>query len=85
MFRINNGTWIVLQMKISVEALILHETTILFTGLMVVAAFLHKFLNWLHITVHIREICVFIGPIFSVFTIGVMYLFGKKIDVRSIF
>ena len=35
-----------------------------FPGLMVTSAALHRFLNLLNITVHIRDVCVFLAPMF---------------------
>ncbi|XP_008329769.1 dolichyl-diphosphooligosaccharide--protein glycosyltransferase subunit STT3B-like [Cynoglossus semilaevis] len=36
-----------------------------YPGLMVTAGLIHYMLNLLHITVHIRDVCVFLAPVFS--------------------
>lgn len=50
-------------------------------GLMVTSALLHNVLNALHITLHIREICVFLAPLFSSFTVIVTYLLTRELKV----
>jgi len=46
---------------------------------MVTAGLLHWILNTLHITVHIRDVCVFLAPVFSGFTSIATFLLTKEI------
>ncbi|KAL4228662.1 Dolichyl-diphosphooligosaccharide--protein glycosyltransferase subunit stt3b [Mactra antiquata] len=50
-----------------------------YPGLMVTSGSIHWFLHLLHIPVHIRDICVFLAPIFSGMTAVSVYLFTKEI------
>lgn len=50
-----------------------------YPGLMVTAGTLHWFLNLLHFTVHIRDVCVFLAPIFSGLTAISTYLLTKEL------
>lgn len=51
----------------------------LYPGLMVTAALIHRFLNFLSFVVHIREVCVLTAPFFASNTTLVAYFFGKEI------
>ncbi|CAB4004328.1 dolichyl-diphosphooligosaccharide--glycosyltransferase subunit STT3B, partial [Paramuricea clavata] len=50
-----------------------------FPGLMVTSAALHRFLNMLNITVHIRDVCVFLAPMFSGMTAIATYFLTKEL------
>lgn len=51
----------------------------IYPGLMVTSAAIYNVLNYLHITVHIREICVFLAPLFSSFTTLITYQLAKEL------
>lgn len=59
----------------NVAALILQ----VYPGLMVTSGSIHWLLHFLNIPVHIRDICVFLAPIFSGMTALAVYLFTKEI------
>jgi dolichyl-diphosphooligosaccharide---protein glycosyltransferase len=50
-----------------------------YPGLMITSGGIHWLLNSLHITVHIREICVFLAPFFSGLTAIATYLLTKEL------
>lgn len=50
-----------------------------YPGLMVTSGGIHWLLHLLHIPVHIRDICVFLAPIFSGMTALAVYFFTKEI------
>lgn len=50
-----------------------------YPGLMVTAGTLHWFLNLLHFSVHIRDVCVFLAPLFSGLTAISTYLLTKEL------
>ncbi|XP_068757359.1 dolichyl-diphosphooligosaccharide--protein glycosyltransferase subunit STT3B-like isoform X1 [Montipora capricornis] len=50
-----------------------------YPGLMLTSASLHWILNTLHITVHIRDVCVFLAPTFSGLTSIATYLLTKEL------
>ncbi|KAF3840316.1 hypothetical protein F7725_019033 [Dissostichus mawsoni] len=50
-----------------------------YPGLMVTAGLIHYILNLLHITVHIRDVCVFLAPVFSSLTSISTFLLTKEI------
>uniref|UniRef100_A0A914D7U3 Dolichyl-diphosphooligosaccharide--protein glycosyltransferase subunit STT3A n=1 Tax=Acrobeloides nanus TaxID=290746 RepID=A0A914D7U3_9BILA len=52
----------------------------IYPGLMVTSAFLHTILNTLNFTIDIREVCVFLAPLFSSFTVIVTYLLTKEVQ-----
>ncbi|KAJ3022729.1 oligosaccharyl transferase stt3 subunit [Thoreauomyces humboldtii] len=49
-----------------------------YPGIMVTAGLIHKALNWLNFPIHIREVCVFLAPLFSAFTAVAAYLLTKE-------
>lgn len=51
----------------------------IYPGLMVTSAALYKILWMLNITIDIRNVCVFIAPLFSSFTVIVTYLLTSEI------
>ncbi|XP_076819857.1 dolichyl-diphosphooligosaccharide--protein glycosyltransferase subunit STT3B-like isoform X2 [Clavelina lepadiformis] len=51
----------------------------IYPGLMVTAGLLHWILNSLHITVHIRDVCVFLAPVFSGFTSIATFFLTREI------
>ena len=55
----------------------------LYPGIMLTTGFLHWFLHSIGLPVDIREICVFIGPVFSGLTNLVTYSFAKEVTGRS--
>ncbi|KAL5510340.1 hypothetical protein EMCRGX_G005869 [Ephydatia muelleri] len=50
-----------------------------YPGLMVTSGFIHNVLHTLHIPVHIRDVCVFLAPIFSGFTSVAAYLLTREV------
>lgn len=50
-----------------------------YPGLMLTSGLIHWVLNALNITVHIRDVCVFLAPIFSGFTALATYFLTKEI------
>ncbi|XP_010781844.1 dolichyl-diphosphooligosaccharide--protein glycosyltransferase subunit STT3B-like, partial [Notothenia coriiceps] len=50
-----------------------------YPGLMVTAGLIHYVLNLLHITVHIRDVCVFLAPVFSGLTAISTFLLTKEL------
>ncbi|XP_076455987.1 dolichyl-diphosphooligosaccharide--protein glycosyltransferase subunit STT3B-like [Babylonia areolata] len=50
-----------------------------YPGLMVTSGTIHWFLHLLNIPLHIRDICVFLAPIFSGMTALAVYLFTKEV------
>lgn len=49
---------------------------------MVTSAALYHMLHFFHITIDIRNVCVFLAPLFSSFTAIVTYHFTKELKVR---
>lgn len=56
-----------------------------FLGLMLTSTLIFKILNFINFTIDIREICVFLAPIFSSFTVLATYLFTKEVQVKKKF
>lgn len=54
----------------------------IYPGLMVTSAAIYHTLRWFHITIDIRNVCVFLAPLFSSFTVIVTYLLTKELKVR---
>lgn len=50
-------------------------------GLMITSAALYHVLHFFHITIDIRNVCVFLAPLFSSFTAIVTYHFTKELKV----
>ena len=48
---------------------------------MVTSSLIYYLLNGLNLTVDVREVCVFLAPVFSSFTVIVAYHFGKEAHV----
>lgn len=53
----------------------------LLSGLMVTSAFIYHVLHYLHITIDIRNVCVFLAPLFSSLTVIVTYNLTKQLKV----
>ncbi|TKR71663.1 hypothetical protein L596_019225 [Steinernema carpocapsae] len=51
----------------------------IYPGLMVTSAVIYKVLHMINFTVDIREVCVFLAPLFSSFTVLVTYLLTKEV------
>ena len=51
----------------------------IYPGLMVTAAAVYNFLNFFNVTINIRNVCVFLAPLFSSFTVIVVYLLTKEV------
>ena len=51
-------------------------------GLMVTSAAFYNILHFLNITIDIRNVCVFLAPLFSSFTTIVTYILTKELKVR---
>jgi dolichyl-diphosphooligosaccharide--protein glycosyltransferase len=54
-----------------------------YPGIIVTAGAIHWILNALHFTIHIREVCVFFAPIFSMFTAIATYLLTSELKNES--
>lgn len=59
------------------------DTLRLIKGIMVTAALMHKALHAINFHVDIREVCVFLAPIFSAATAYATYLFTSEIKDKS--
>lgn len=55
----------------------------IYPGLMVTSAVLYHVLNFVHITIDIRNVCVFLAPLFSSFTTLVTYHLTKELKDAS--
>eukprot|EP01138_Halocafeteria_seosinensis_P011669 gb/GECG01011925.1/.p1 GENE.gb/GECG01011925.1/~~gb/GECG01011925.1/.p1 ORF type:complete len:901 (+),score=82.58 gb/GECG01011925.1/:1-2703(+) len=55
----------------------------IYPGLMSTAAALHQVLNSLNITVNVRNVCVFLAPMFASLTAIAAYLLTKEVTKRS--
>ena len=55
-----------------------------FAGLMVTASSLFHFLNFLNITIDIRNVCVFLAPLFSSLTVIVVYFLTRLVTIWHI-
>ncbi|MEQ2161380.1 Dolichyl-diphosphooligosaccharide--protein glycosyltransferase subunit stt3b [Goodea atripinnis] len=55
------------------------QRTAVYPGLMVTAGLIHYVLNLLHITVHIRDVCVFLAPVFSGLTAISTFLLTREL------
>lgn len=51
---------------------------------MITSALLYHVLHFFHITIDIRNVCVFLAPLFSSFTAIVTYHFTRELKVRLI-
>uniref|UniRef100_A0A158Q7V4 Dolichyl-diphosphooligosaccharide--protein glycosyltransferase subunit STT3A n=1 Tax=Elaeophora elaphi TaxID=1147741 RepID=A0A158Q7V4_9BILA len=51
----------------------------IYPGLMVTSALIHRVLHFVHFTLHVREICVFLAPLFSSFTVLITYALTKEL------
>ncbi|XP_042220838.1 dolichyl-diphosphooligosaccharide--protein glycosyltransferase subunit STT3A-like [Homarus americanus] len=51
----------------------------IYPGLMVTSATIYHILNWLHITIDVRNVCVFLAPFFSSLTTLVTYHLAKEL------
>lgn len=49
---------------------------------MITSAVLYHVLHFFHITIDIRNVCVFLAPLFSSFTAIVTYHFTKELKVK---
>ncbi|XP_016374891.1 dolichyl-diphosphooligosaccharide--protein glycosyltransferase subunit STT3B-like [Sinocyclocheilus rhinocerous] len=52
---------------------------LVYPGLMVTAGLIHYILNLLHVTVHIRDVCVFLAPVFSGLTSISTFLLTREL------
>ena len=53
-------------------------------GLMMTSAFLYHMMHLLNITIDIRNVCVFLAPLFSSLTVIVTYHLTKELKVRGV-
>lgn len=51
----------------------------IYPGLMVTAAAVYNVFNFFNVTINIRNVCVFLAPMFSSFTVIVVYLLTKEV------
>lgn len=70
------GTWLHLSPYIKIVSIFL-------LGLMVTSAVFYHALWFFNITIDIRNVCVFLAPMFSSFTTLVTYWFTKELKVRA--
>ena len=54
-----------------------------YPGIMITAGLIHSFLNALNFKIHIREVCVFLAPLFSAFTAFATYLLTSEMKDQS--
>lgn len=54
-----------------------------YPGLMVTARFMHWFLNAINISINVRNMCVFLAPIFAAITAVATYLLTSEVTQRS--
>ncbi|KAI8904402.1 Oligosaccharyl transferase STT3 subunit-domain-containing protein [Gorgonomyces haynaldii] len=54
-----------------------------YPGIMITAGIIHYVINLFHFAVHIREVCVFLGPLFSGFTAIAAYLLTSELKDQS--
>ncbi|WFD23549.1 dolichyl-diphosphooligosaccharide--protein glycotransferase [Malassezia equina] len=54
-----------------------------FPGLMITSGTLYNILHFFHIPVNIRDICVMLAPLFSIFTVIAAYLFTSTMKDKS--
>lgn len=54
------------------------------TGLMITSAAIYHVLHFFHITIDIRNVCVFLAPLFSSFTTIVTYHLTKELKVKDL-
>jgi len=52
----------------------------IYPGLMMTAAFIYKVLHFINVTIDIRNMCVFLAPLFSSFTTIVTFLLTKELS-----
>eukprot|EP00053_Salpingoeca_punica_P010927 m.97578 g.97578 ORF g.97578 m.97578 type:complete len:756 (-) comp15536_c0_seq1:213-2480(-) len=51
----------------------------IYPGLMVTASFIFNLMNYIHVPMDIRNVCVFLAPLFSSFTTIITYLITKEL------
>uniref|UniRef100_A0A1I8ET28 Dolichyl-diphosphooligosaccharide--protein glycosyltransferase subunit STT3A n=1 Tax=Wuchereria bancrofti TaxID=6293 RepID=A0A1I8ET28_WUCBA len=51
----------------------------IYRGLMLTSALIHRILHFVHFTLHVREICVFLASLFSSFTVLITYVLTKEL------
>lgn len=51
----------------------------IYPGLMLTSSLLHYVMNFLNVTIHIRDVCVFLAPLFSSLTVVVTYHLTKEL------
>ena len=55
----------------------------IYPGLMVTAGVIHNILNTLNISISVRNMCVFLAPLFAALTAFATYLFTKEVTRRT--
>ncbi|CAG5126051.1 unnamed protein product [Candidula unifasciata] len=55
----------------------------IYPGLMVTSALIYHVMNFLHLTIDVRNVCVFLAPLFSSFTTIVTFYFTKELKDAS--
>jgi len=56
---------------------------VLWSGLMVTSALFYHILHLFNVTIHIRDVCVFLAPLFSSLTVLVTYQLTKELKVHN--
>lgn len=75
----NHLIWGVISKRVSIIPDLLYPFLQVYPGLMVTAGLIHYVLNLLHITVHIRDVCVFLAPVFSGLTSISTFLLTREL------
>ncbi|ELP94622.1 dolichyl-diphosphooligosaccharide--protein glycosyltransferase subunit STT3A, putative [Entamoeba invadens IP1] len=57
--------------------------TTVYPGLMYTSVFFYRVLEFLHLTVDIKDICVFLGPVFAAFTVIVGYKMTLEVSTQG--
>ena len=55
----------------------------IYPGLMVTSAVIHHLANMLNVTLDVRNVCVFLAPLFSSFTTMITYLLTKELHSKG--
>lgn len=74
-----SSTFRMLFLFIPITASLSSALSQVYPGLMVTAGLIHYVLNLLHITVHIRDVCVFLAPVFSGLTAISTFLLTREL------
>ena len=65
----------------SLSCMFLKYLGTIYPGLMLTSAVLYHVMNFLHISIDVRNVCVFLAPLFSSLTTIVTFLLTKELKV----